>query len=252
MKKVLSFILLSSFVFAGFSQSIQLYQGGQQLNNNQTITFTSTADVNMIGSPETLIGVKNVSNDVIPIKVKKTIIDTVTGTVNSFCWGQCFDSRVMYSPNPLYIESGETDNSSFYAEFWPNGHTGATSIQYTFFKFEGDIETIIDSASVIITFVINPASVQQFISENSSLSNARPNPASNFTQIPYQIPSSINGNAQIVVKNLLGASVFTENVKPGNGKIYVNTSDFDAGIYFYSLVINNETYFTKKLVIKRE
>lgn len=252
MKKVLLFIVLFSFAHSVFSQSIILYQGSQQLTNNQTITYTSTVDATMIGSPETLIGVKNTSNDIIPIKVKKTIIDTVTGSVNSFCWDQCFDSRVMISPNPIYLEAGETNNSSFYAEYWPNGHTGSTSIQYTFFKYEGNNETYTDSASIIVTFLINPASVQQFISENSTLSNARPNPASNFTQIPYQIPTNINGEIKIVIKNLLGAQVYTENVKPGNGKISVNTSDFDAGIYFYSLVINNETFFTKKLIIKRD
>lgn len=252
MKKVLSILVFFTLIASSFSQSIVLYQGNQVLTNNQVIVITSDVNANMIGSPETLIGVKNSSGEAIPVKVKKAIIDTVTGSVNSFCWGQCFDSRVYYSTSPLYIEAGETDNSSFYAEYWPNGLQGTTTIQYTFFKFEGNNETITDSASVIISFVINPASVQQFISENSSLSNARPNPASNYTQIPYQLPTSINGEAQIIVKNLLGATVFTENVRNSSGKVYVNTSDFDAGIYFYSLVINNDTYFTKKLIIKHE
>ncbi len=252
MKKVLFSIVFLTLIVLANSQSIKLYKGTQELTNNQIITITSNASVNLVGNPESIIGVKNISGDAIAVKVKKTIIDTVTGSVNSFCWGQCYESRVYYSLSPLYIEPDETNANSFYAEYWPKGYTGTTTIQYTFFKFDVSNDSILDSASVIISFVINPASVEQFISENSSLSNARPNPASNFTQIPYQIPANINGNAQIVFKNLLGASVFIENLKPGTGKVYVNTSDIDAGIYFYSLVINNETYFTKKLIIKRD
>jgi hypothetical protein len=251
MKKVLSFLSFFAFLFSINAQSLVLHQGSQPLTNNQELSFTIDVNTNILGAPTTSLKVENVSSDFIQVKVKKSIIDTVTGSVNAFCWGQCFTERVYLSPTPLVIDANGVDENSFYAEYWPNGFVGTTKIRYTFFVYEGSNEDYTDSASVIMNFVVTPASVEQYILSNSTLNNARPNPANNFTSIPYSLPNSFNGDAQIVVKNILGSTVFSENLNSNNGKVNVNTSEFDAGIYFYSLVVNSQTFYTKKLIVKR-
>lgn len=251
MKKVLSFLSFFAFIFSINAQSLVLHQGSQALSNDQELSFTVDVNTNMLGAPTTSLKVENVSDDFIQVKVKKTIIDTVTGSENAFCWGQCFVPRVSVSLSPLIIDANDFNEDSFYAEYWPKGLEGTSTIRYTFFVYEGSDEDYTDSVSVIMNFVVTPASVEQYILSNSTLSNARPNPANNSTSIPYSLPNSFNGDAQIVVKNLLGSTVFSETINNTNGKVNVNTSEFDAGIYFYSLVVNGQTFYTKKLIVKR-
>ncbi|MDD2412800.1 MAG: T9SS type A sorting domain-containing protein [Bacteroidales bacterium] len=255
MKKLIFISSFIAFFFSINAQSLVLHQGTQLLTNDQEISFPVDINTEMLGSPTTAIKVENTTNDYVLVKVKKTIIDTVTGSRNSFCWGQCFEPRVYTSPTPLIINENETDEESFFAEYWPNGIAGITSVRYTFFIYDSEIVdpdiNYTDSVSVIMHFVVEPASVEQYIKSNSTLSNARPNPASSYTNIPYSLPNSFSGEAQIVVKNILGASVYSESLNSNNGKVSLNTADFEPGIYFYLLVINGQTHSTKKLIVKR-
>lgn len=252
MKKLILISALFAFIFSINAQSLVLHQGTQLLTNDQEITFPVDIGLDMLGAPTTSIKVENTTNDYVLVKVKKTIIDTVAGSVNSFCWGQCIDSRSYISPTPLVINANELKEDSFSAEYWPNGLEGTTTIRYTFFIYnETSGKNYTDSVSVIMHFVVGPTSVEQYPMANSILSNARPNPASSFTNIPYSLPSSFSGEAQIIIKNLLGSNVYNESLNNSNGKIFINTADFEPGIYFYSLVVNGQTHSTKKLIVKR-
>lgn len=252
MKKLIFIFALIAFIFSVNAQSLVLHQGNQVLTNGEEISFPVDINTNMIGLPTTSIAVENTTNDYVQVKVKKIIIDTVAGSANGFCWGQCFIPRVYISPSPLVLDANELNENSFYAEYWPNGLEGTTSVRYTFFIYtETSGNNYTDSVSVIMHFVVGPASIDQHIMANSTLSNARPNPASSFTNIPYSLPNSFSGEAQIIIKNILGANVYTESLNSSSGKVFVNTADFEPGIYFYSLVINGQIYSTKKLIIKR-
>lgn len=255
MKKLILISALFAFIFSINAQSLVLHQGTQLLTNDQEITFPVDIGLDMLGAPTTSIKVENTTNDYVLVKVKKTIIDTVAGSKNSFCWGQCFSPTVYTSPNSKIIHENETDEESFYAEYWPNGTAGITSVRYTFYIYNSEITdpdaNYTDSVSVIMHFVVGPTSVEQYPMANSILSNARPNPASSFTNIPYSLPSSFSGEAQIIIKNLLGSNVYNESLNNSNGKIFINTADFEPGIYFYSLVVNGQTHSTKKLIVKR-
>lgn len=251
MKKVLLISTIFVLSFSIHAQSLVLHQGTQVLAHDQEITFPVDINENMVGSPTTSIKVENTTNDYVQVKVKKTIIDTVTGSRNSFCWGQCIDSRLYISPTPLVIDANELNEDSFSAEYWPNGLEGTTTIRYTFFICDSFPCNYTDSVSVIMHFVVGPASVEQYLMSNSILSNARPNPANSYTNIPYSLPNSFSGEAQVIVKNILGATVFSEFLNNSSGKVSVNTADFEPGIYFYQLVINGQTHSTKKLIVKR-
>jgi hypothetical protein len=57
-------------------------------------------------------------------------------------------------------------------------------------------------------------------------------------------------DAKLVIYNLLGSVVRDVQINDAIGKLKVNVSDMDDGIYFYSLLVNNETVKTQKLVVK--
>ena len=246
----LSFILIS---FWSFSQSLSLYKNGTLLEDGARITINADVDAALsFFMQETNVDVKNNTDDYVDVKVLKEQIDIVEGSECGFCWSQCYLPNVMVSSSSILLEANELKQNEFFVEFWTNEKVGTSIVKFTFYVCDeyGDfIED--DKVSIEYMFNIEPVGIENYIIENSSMQNARPNPAPSYTNIPYTLPMGFNGNAQIVVKNILGAVVFVENINGGSGKVYVNTSELEEGIYFYSMIINNKSAYTKKLIINK-
>jgi len=98
--------------------------------------------------------------------------------------------------------------------------------------------------------VTTPAEVNDLIIRNWSLSDARPNPAKDHTWIHFSLPENFL-SAQITIRNLVGAVVLNEQIAAGSDRIRLNTQDLTNGIYIYSLVINNQTVKSKRLIIAK-
>lgn len=88
-----------------------------------------------------------------------------------------------------------------------------------------------------------------FSNENLQVSQAFPNPASNFTQIKYNILNR-KVKAKVTITNLLGKEVANYQLIQEGRKIRIPTVDFDSGIYFYRLYINGKIVKAKKLIVK--
>ncbi len=93
-----------------------------------------------------------------------------------------------------------------------------------------------------------PASLDDNTEKEYQLEQASPNPAKEYTWIPYNLPSGVN-NAQIVLRNLLGNEVSTLIIDANEQRVRLNTSSLNHGIYIYSLVINNQTVKSKRLLV---
>lgn len=72
-----------------------------------------------------------------------------------------------------------------------------------------------------------------------------PNPATDFFTI--KTTSDLIGS-QLVLTNLLGKVILKKNIS--NSELTFSTNQFSSGIYFYSLIKNNQIIETKKLIIK--
>ena len=81
-----------------------------------------------------------------------------------------------------------------------------------------------------------------------TISEVYPNPANNLASIDYDCSASKNSN--IVIYNMLGTEVEKINVSGKSGKARINTSLYKEGIYFYSLLIDNEVIRTQKLIVR--
>jgi len=84
---------------------------------------------------------------------------------------------------------------------------------------------------------------------NFTVSQNVPNPAVSSTSI--KVNTEANGAINLNVVNLLGQVIYQENVTT-NSHSYtfnVNVSDFDSGIYFYTVEIGNNTV-TNKMIVK--
>jgi hypothetical protein len=90
----------------------------------------------------------------------------------------------------------------------------------------------------------------------SSTSNAKlfqniPNPFSVNTEICFEIPESAN-SAKLLIHDMQGAEIKSFPVtSKGAGNIIIQGSELSAGMYMYTLLINNTIVDTKKMILTK-
>ncbi len=93
--------------------------------------------------------------------------------------------------------------------------------------------------------------VEEFdMEDNVYLGQNVPNPSITVTRIPYSVPAP--GKVTLEVVNAAGQVVYTATQEAELGVEYfeVNTTDFAAGAYFYTIYYN-EVVLTKKMVVEK-
>jgi Secretion system C-terminal sorting domain len=89
-----------------------------------------------------------------------------------------------------------------------------------------------------------------FSSERLSVSNAYPNPAIHFVSFRYTI-SDPEVKAKIIVRNVLGSMVAEYDLPPHQQSIKFETDTYVAGMYFYTLSVDDKNVVTKKFLVKQ-
>jgi hypothetical protein len=241
MKKILLSIVFAAFILGtAFSQSsFEIYFEDQLLEPDQEITIGGEASSSAIVLDA--IDVKNITSSSKAVKCAREDITIIPGTSNSFCWGLCYPPTTDTSAVSVDIDAGGM-YTEFSGDYYPDGNEGASTIKYTYF----DELNPSDKISVLVVYstlvgIDDPVDYK--------LSAAYPNPANNFVKFDYDI-SEISDNSKVVIYNLLGSAVKEVRIDNSFGSLKINTSDFNEGIYFYSLVVNNEPTKTQKLIIK--
>lgn len=89
------------------------------------------------------------------------------------------------------------------------------------------------------------------IIETAKLFDNIPNPFSHNTTIKFEIPANTR-SSQIIIHNMQGVELksFPINVE-GPGYITVNGAEFYAGMYLYTLVIDNQIIDTKRMLLTK-
>lgn len=87
------------------------------------------------------------------------------------------------------------------------------------------------------------------VSTGIEVAQNSPNPFSTFTTI--NINSTTVADVMVEVSNLMGQSVYTINAGTINGSMKVNlpAADLQAGVYFYTVTVGNESV-TKKMIVE--
>lgn len=242
MKNLLISAILVCFTIFAFSQSLEIYHDGVLVPGESAITVLGDPSDPLI---EIEVDVKNISTDTINVIAKKFEISVIPGSTNMFCWLQCFPPFVFEAPNPDTLYPGEV-SSEFNGEYAPAGNAGITIMRYTFF----DQNNPNDSVCFYTHFFASSVGVEEIGNETVSVSNAYPNPASSQTSFDYVLPQSAS-SATIRIHNLLGAVVREAVLTERSGKATIDISGLNDGVYFYSVVVNNQTIETKRLIVSR-
>lgn len=76
-----------------------------------------------------------------------------------------------------------------------------------------------------------------------------PNPLSSTTKIEFEISNNVN-TAKLIINDIHGKEIETHTIyQRGHGSIIINCSELKDGIYLYSLLIDNQIFDTKRMVL---
>jgi len=89
-----------------------------------------------------------------------------------------------------------------------------------------------------------------YSSKTVDLSDVYPNPVTETAIFDYKIKNDAK-EAKIIIHNVLGSVAGEYKLNPFEQQLKVSVEDFNPGVYFYSLYIDNEGVATKKLVVRK-
>jgi len=188
--------------------------------------------------------VENVSNQTVEIKVRAQEISIISGTLNYFCWAQCYEPGVMLSPSSITLEPGQRMDQ-FYGDYVPQGQPGTSTIKYCFFNVANEN----DSVCGIVRFSASPVGIEDVLSSGKpGISEAYPNPAERDLSINYAFGG---GLGQIEVFSMLGKVLKTVRLQERSGTVKLNVESLPEGMYLYKLTANGKSIQTRKFLITR-
>ena len=232
-------LLLAGFVSA---QSLQFEWDGHVYGAGDVIECTN--DEYGIGEYIQHMQLRNLTSDSIHVMVEKEIIEDLEGTMNFFCWGNCFSPDIFVSPNPVTIEAISVTGEgalSFHVSF-DESVFGRVKMRYYAYAEDSPAERI----SIDVVFNKSGEGVADH-SHTMTMGKAYPNPASSLVHFDY----SFNGKLTAVVYNLLGQEVLRQDLNANDGQMTLSVADLQEGIYFCTMMVNGRAQATEKFVVKK-
>lgn len=209
--------------------------------NNVTNQYYS-ADLN---SPlDAHLDVENTNSNPVDIMIIRTIEAKVPAHDELFCFGlYCYLPGTDTSQYITTIPANSSDGT-FKPEITPNGVAGYDRMTYLIY----DNNNPSDAASVTIEFFIGVQGVNENAQESYLKFN---NLVNNFTVLNYKLPATA-GNARIDIHNMLGSKMNSFNISEKQGTKVVSTSNLTNGVYLVSLVVNNKTTHSYKMIVNHQ
>ena len=102
---------------------------------------------------------------------------------------------------------------------------------------------------ITVSKITNTTSIEtNQLEENQIISNPIPNPANESVSFDYLLKEQ-NANTKFYIYNSLGQEVFTTKLINLSGRLQIDISQWQKGVYYYSVSINNNKTQNKKMII---
>lgn len=158
---------------------------------------------------------------------------------------QCFDSKKDLSKISLKLKPGEIF-TDLYLEF----EMGIAETRGSFDLFFVNVENIRETFVVEARYEVAAGSVTDFTHKDIKLSEIYPNPSNRIAQLDYELVNP-KAKAKITINSFIGNPVAEYELDPERNSLTINVTDFQPGVYFYTLFVDNKNVVTKKLQVKK-
>jgi hypothetical protein len=243
MKKIILLLTIIATTTVGFSQSIVL------MDTLYNVVSNTTMDINLPASTSntTQILIKNTNVNAKTLKCRRTILYDEPADLTQFCFGGlCYGYSTPVSSLTLTVTSPDTINfvhNGFHAVMIADGHCLARAVRYVFY----DTANVTDSTNVTLHYLCTTG-ISEFSKSTETVSNVYPSPVLATSTISYKISENTQ-QAKLVFYDVLGKVVKEVVLTNKEGDVKINSSEFNQGIYFYSLVADDKKIATKKFVV---
>ena len=243
MKKFLLSLVLLAFAGMASAQTLHFEYEGEHV---QPGSFSVVGPINDMMELAFEMDVINLSDTDLNIVCERSVKSENVGS-NYFCWGACLAPHVDSGSNIAVAGVPSIFSAHFMPinENWETVYGMEITIEYTFY----DERNPEDKYVFEVYFKHSGESVVDY-NNVEIFSNAYPNPANNVVSFDYNMPFDAQ-SASVAIYNMMGQEVIRQDVNVGGSRLDINVSDLTDGVYFYSLIVNNQAVKTNKLVISK-
>lgn len=189
---------------------------------------------------------KNNSDKPISLIIRKVTEQIGSTQKKYFCIdNSCLDSKV--EDYVLKVEPGQSVNN-FYVALDAGLNRNESTLRYLAYNKANPNQ----SMEVELNFEVEekPDKATIYNSRYITVYDVYPNPAVEEAFVDYDLASD-NVNAKILVHNILGNIIGEYALSSLEKKVRIKIEDQSAGIYFYTLYVENEGVMTRKLIVKK-
>ena len=186
-------------------------------------------------------------------QAKTYLLKSLRGNIGSsqrvkICIGdQCYDPKKDLAKIKLTLEPGEL-LTDLYLDFDMGIVETRGSFDLSFVNESNLRDLFVVEARYEVD---DPAiKVDEFDYKDIILSDVYPNPSVRMAQFDYSFKNK-SVKARISINSFIGNPIADYELDPERNTLPINVSDFNPGIYFYTLFLDNKNIVTKKLVVKK-
>lgn len=158
---------------------------------------------------------------------------------------QCFDPKKELSKISIRLAAGEIF-TDLYLEF----EMGISETRGSFDLFFVNVENIRENFVVEARYEVASGSATDFTHKDINLSEIYPNPSNRIAQLDYDLVNP-KAKAKISINSFIGNPIAEYELDPERNSLVINVTDFQPGVYFYTLFVDNKNVVTKKLQVKK-
>ncbi len=229
-----SVFVIVKYDMTAFGHNLRVLDTNNVDVSGTTVTVNGTVSDGMVYY---YAHIQNVGSQNIQTLVCKHVIyeDGLSG--NTFCFGSsCYSSDT--AANPVNVASGTID-STFDASIWISD-AGVSEIRYTFW----DKDNPADSAFVIVKYDIAVA-ISYLEPDGNFISKPYPVPATDFVSFDY----NFNTSKELIIYDITGKVILQTILDPKQNQLKIPVKNLNPGIYYYSMMINNNKRVMDKFVV---
>ena len=192
------------------------------------------------------IKIKNQSDKAHFYIIRKAQSDLGQSQKGYFCLDkQCLETGI--SEFSKRVEPGETIQQLVFVL-----ESGLIASQHTikFQVYPKGNPTEFREFSVLVNVVDRIEKPVLYQSKELTIQDVYPNPVQDHAYIEYRIHHE-NTKAKLIIHNILGKPMDNVELPTSETRIKINAEEYTAGIYFYTLYIDNNGVLTRKLIVRK-
>lgn len=196
----------------------------------------------------TPLKIKNLTNEPLHLIIRRIDNEIGSSQKSFFCFdGECFEDNTDQLLKQYVIPAGET-SLKFESVFETGLVAGQSKVKYIIYDRNNPAEAI----EYQLTYNIEEKKEKNLIynSDDLKINDVYPNPVAEYAVIDYNILNS-NIEAKVVLHNVLGSIVGEYQLPYLENKITIKTNEYNPGVYFYTLYIDNDGVMTRKLIVRK-